>query len=361
MHEKRRYRTPGLGLTLGLMLGLAGPACAADGGGSRDGARAGQGGGGSGGGSASTAGTTGQQAGTTAQQAGTGGTSAQAGAGGSAGTGLVAIDAGNCNQDVDIVFVLDVSGSMIPPLTKLVAEVDRVDAALLAKNLPGPPHYGLVIFVDDVVVQNGGAPYADVAALRAAVMNEITTTNLAPTRQAAPGGLLNLDWPENSLDALYAAATQFQWRDAATTLRTIIHLTDASFRDLTKVSSAAGDPMNLEQGNGTLTSTHSYDETIDALRAASIWVNTFAAKTGGPPGPTPSPPSHGAFRGVDVDVSYGFFQPYDGKNTLADSTGGLAWDIDEVFDGLISLATPINQAVEDRQCVTYPPPPPPPD
>lgn len=272
-----------------------------------------------------------------------------------------ALDGGNCNQDVDIVFTLDVSGSMIPPLTRLEAEVDKVDAALQAKNLPGPPHYGLVIFVDDVVVLNGGAPYADVSAVRAAITNEIATTNLAPTRQAAPGGALNFDWPENSIDALYAAATEFQWRDAATTLRTIIHITDASFRDLTSVSSAAGDPMNLEQGAGTLTSLHSFDDTIAALRAQSIWVNTFAAKTGGPPGLTPSPPSHGAFRGVDVNVGIGFFEPYAGRNSIAESTGGLAWDIDEVFDGIISLATPINESVEDRQCVTYPPPPPPPE
>jgi hypothetical protein len=313
--------------------------------------------------------------------AGSGGAAASAGSAGTAGTagfdnstggqspvpvpprdaGLVARDGGSCNQDVDIVFTLDVSGSMIPPLTRLEAEVDKVDAALQAKNLPGPPHYGLVIFVDDVAVLNGGAPYADVAQLRAAITAEIMTTNLAPARQAAPGGALNFDWPENSLDALHAAATQFQWRDAASTLRTIIHITDASFRDLTSVSSAAGDPMNLEQGNGTLSSMRSFDETIEALRAQSIWVNTFAARTGGPPGLTPSPPSHGAFRGVDVNVGIGFFEPYDGRNSIADSTGGLAWDIDQVYDGIISLATPINEAVEDRQCTTYPPPPPPPD
>jgi hypothetical protein len=275
--------------------------------------------------------------------------------------GAIPIDGGSCNQDVDIVFVLDVSGSMIPPLTRLEAEVDKVEQALATKNLPGPPHYGLVIFVDDVVVLNGGAPYPDVTALRAAITSEIATTNLNPARQAGPTGPINLDWPENSLDGLYAAATEFSWRDAASTLRTIIHVTDASFRDLTNVSSKAGDPMNLEGGTAALTSMHSYDDTIAKLREQSIWVNTFAAKTGGPPGATPSPPSHGAFRGVDVNVGIGFFEPYDGRNSIAVSTGGLSWDIDEVYDGVISLATPINEAVEDRQCVTYPPPPPPPE
>jgi hypothetical protein len=285
------------------------------------------------------------------------------------------IPAENCNQDVDVVFVLDVSGSMIPPLTRLEAEVAKVDAALQTKNLPSPPHYGLVIFVDDAVMMNGGAPYPDIAALRAAVAAEINTTNLTAPRQASASITeANFSWPENSLDALHAAATMFQWRPVATTLRTIIHVTDASFWDLDAVSSAAGDPMLLEvAGPGgcsntlvafastcTLTgSTHSYDETVSALRDNSIWVNTFAARTGGPPGVTAAPASHGAFRGVDVNVGIGFHEPYAGKPSLADSTGGLAWDIDAVYDGVISLATPITEAIAEAQCMEYPPLPPP--
>jgi len=324
------------------------------------------------------------------QGAGTGGTAGSAGSGGGSGFGNADAAAGsfadprdaalpmqddNCNQDVDVVFVLDVSGSMIPPLTKLEAEVAKVDAALLTKNLPNPPHYGLVIFVDDVMMMNGGAPYTDIAALRAAVTAEINTTNLTAPRQASASVTeANFSWPENSLDALHTAATSFQWRPVATTLRTIIHVTDASFWDLAAVSSAAGDPMMLEvAGAGgcsntlvafastcTLTSSvHSYDETITALRDNSIWVNTFAARTGGPPGVTGSPPSHGAFRGVDVNVGIGFHEPYAGKPSIAASTGGLAWDIDEVFDGIISLATPITDAIAEAQCMEYPPLPPP--
>lgn len=292
---------------------------------------------------------------------GTGGTGGGGtGGGGTGGVGTGGAGGGdNCNQDVDVVFVLDVSGSMIPPLTRLEAEVGMVDAALQAKNLPSPPHYGLVIFVDDVGVQNGGQPYADVAALTAAVTSEIGITNINAPRQVDAAQFNNLSWPENSLDALYAAATEFAWRPADNTLRTIIHVTDASFWDGDGVSSTAGDPMGLEPAGGCPTgnpcSMHSYDETIAALRDAAIWVNTFAAKTGGPPGVTPSPPSHGGFRGVDVNVGIGFFEPYDGRPALADSTGGLAWDIDEVFDGVISLATPINDSIEDSQCMEYPP------
>ena len=106
---------------------------------------------------------------------------------------------------------------------------------------------------------------------------------------------------------------------------------------------------------------HGYAETITALRDNSIWVNTFSAHTGGPPGATPPPASHGAFRGADVDVSFGFFTPYNGQQPIALSTGGDAWDVDDLYDGKISLATPIVNAIVMAQCKMYPPPPPPPE
>lgn len=273
----------------------------------------------------------------------------------------------SCEQDIDVVFVVDVSGSMVPALSKLLAEVGKVNDALEAKKLPSKPHYGLVTFVDDVVVANGGNPYPDIDALKTAVNLEVQTTQINPARQA--GGALepNLSWPENSLDALYAAATMFKWRDADSTHRTIIHITDASFWDLKAVSSAKGDPMMLEPPGGCsvaampltgvctmVSSKHSYDETIAALQSAKIWANTFAARTGGPPSATPAPASHGTFRGVDVDVGIGFHEPYNGKPSIAKSSGGLAWDVDEVYDGKISLATPINEAIAATQCMDYP-------
>jgi len=290
------------------------------------------------------------------------------------GTGGGPVDLGggdNCNQDVDVVFVIDVSGSMIAPLTTLENEVGQVDAALQAKNLPSPPQYGLVIFVDDVVVTNGGQPYADIGALKAAVNAEIMMANTQAFRQADRAiAERNASWPENTLDGLHAAATQFAWRPAATTLRTVIHFTDASFWNVGDVSSAEGDPMNLEPPGGCsvtytaqpgdctmVRSAHSYMETIDALRAASIWTNTFSALTGGPPpnGYANGPASHGPYRGELVDVSFGFHKPYNGMPSIANSTGGLAWNIDDVFDGVISLATPINDAIADAQCMEYPP------
>jgi hypothetical protein len=36
------------------------------------------------------------------------------------------------------------------------------------------------------------------------------------------------------------------------------------------------------------------------------------------------------------------------------ATGGFSWDIDDVYDGKISLATPINMSIEAHQCAVYP-------
>lgn len=256
-----------------------------------------------------------------------------------------------CNQDVDIVFVLDVSGSMIPALSKLVEEVDLVDQALNVKALPSPQHYGLVLFVDAVQVMNGGMPYLDVEAVKAELTTQIDMTNNNPSRQL-DGTPSNVTWPENSLDALHAAATQFQWRPAGDTLRTIILVTDASFWVMTQPSSGNAAEANLLFPDHA--SVHGYDEAIEALRAGMIWVNTFAAKTGGPPDGMMAPASHGQWRGISVDVGIGFFEPYAGQPSIAESTGGFAWDIDEVYDGIISLATPINDSIEVHECAVYP-------
>ncbi|HEY2733911.1 MAG TPA: vWA domain-containing protein [Polyangiales bacterium] len=266
-------------------------------------------------------------------------------------TPIPATNPGSCNQDVDIVFSLDVSGSMGPPLTKLDNEVMLVDAALATKNLPSPPHYGLVIFVDDVMVMNNGMAYPTLDALRMELANQISMTSANSARQVDPNGPPNFSWPENSLDSLYAAATQYQWRPDATTLRTVIHITDASFWDKMVVSSGA---MSEAPGPMDMGSMHGYAETVAALRAAKIWVNTFTAMTGGPPDGMMSPPSHGQFRGTSVDVGKGFDEPYAGMPSIPMATGGFSWDIDDVYDGKISLATPINMSIEAHQCAVYP-------
>lgn len=261
---------------------------------------------------------------------------------------------GTCNQDVDIVFVLDVSGSMVPPLSTLEREVSLVDAALQTKNLPNPPHYGLVIFVDSAQTLNMGAPFADVEALKTELRSQISMTQADNPRQLGGAMSDNLTWPENALDGLWAAATEFKWREPGKTLRTIILITDASFWDLTVASSGHETELNSTGFFPTHASKHGYDETIAQVRMQQIWVNTFAAKTGGPPDGMVSPPSHGELRGTTVNVGIGYFEPYMGKPSIPEATGGLAWDVDDVYDMKISLATPINQSIEARQCAVYP-------
>lgn len=240
--------------------------------------------------------------------------------GGTAETGEV------CNQDVDIVFVMDVSTTMGPFLDKLEQEINAVDAALNQLTLPSPPQYGLVVFVDDVLISNAGAPYTDVNQLRAdfEMWNTHTSTN-----QQVAGGTSNSTWHENSLDGLFLAASAFQWRPAADTLRLIIHTTDDTFWD------------GPTTGNG-IAIQHGYAETVAQLQLEQVRVFSFAALIGGS-------------CNCD-DVSPGWSSPYMGMESIPEATGGGWWNIDEVLADNISLSASIDAAVEDTMCVPYPPP-----
>lgn len=230
-----------------------------------------------------------------------------------------------CDQDVDIVFVMDVSTTMGPFLDQLEAEISVVSAALAALELPGEAHYGLVVFVDDYLIANGGVPYTDVELLRAdfEMWNTFTASN-----QQTGGGGANTTWTENSLDGLYAAASAFQWRPADTTLRMVIHTTDDTFWD----GPVVGNGIQID---------HGYAETVDALQAGTIRMFAFAALIGGQVG--------------SDDVSMGWSTPYMGMDSIPEATGGAFWNIDEVLGGTVSLSASIDQAIEDSLCEPYPP------
>lgn len=230
-----------------------------------------------------------------------------------------------CDEDVDIVFVMDVSTSMDAFLDKLADEILVVDQALANLDLPHEPHYGLVVFVDDTALLMGGAPYPDVDTLRADFMQWSAFT---ASNQQVGGGNLNTTWPENSLDALYAAATGFQWRAADDTLRMIIHTTDDTFWD------------GPTTGNGVPIQ-HGYAETVDALQQAQIRVFSFTAQIGG--------------SCECEDVTPGWETDYMGQPPIPQSTDGDVFDIDAVLAGQLSLSAGINGAVEDKMCVPYPP------
>jgi hypothetical protein len=230
-----------------------------------------------------------------------------------------------CKASIDLVFVMDVSTSMSAILNKLADEILVVDEAIAALELNAEVHYGLVVFVDDATLINNGAPYADAYALQA---DFIKWSNFTQTNSQTSGNGSNYDWPENTLDALYIAAYGFQWRPVDSTLRMIIHTTDDTF----------GDKGAVQSG---VTVQHSYDETVLGLQEREIRVFSFADndKTGGPSN--------------NLDVSMGFFTPYQGKTPIPQATDGGAFNINEVLAGKLSLAAAINQSVEDSLCMQY--------
>ena len=228
-----------------------------------------------------------------------------------------------CDEDVDIVFVMDVSTSMGPFLSTLADEILVVDQALAALELPNPPHYGLVVFVDDTALLGGGAPYADVATLQDDFRMWSTFTS---TNQQVAGGNSNSTWPENSLDALHAAAAGFQWRQDAA--RLVIHTTDDTFWE------------GPSTQNGVAIQ-HDYAGTVDALQSREIRVFSFAAQIGG--------------SCECEDVTPGWSAPYLGMPAIPEATDGDVFDIDLVLAGQVSLADAINGAIETSMCDPYDP------
>jgi hypothetical protein len=220
---------------------------------------------------------------------------------------------------VDVVFVLDVSTTMGFVLDKLSREIEAVDAEV--RKHDATPHYGLVVFVDDVKVVDGGKAFTDIRALAKEFDRWAKFT--ADNRQIGAGGS-NLDWPENSLDALHAAATQFEWRDADDTVRVIVHATDDSF-------GSAGDVLS-----GTVTVAHDYAQTVAALRSAQVRVATFTAAIGG--------------KCECDDVGAGFTKRHADEPSLPDATGGAAFDIDDVARGQLHFADALPSLVTNAVC-----------
>ncbi|HEY0136829.1 MAG TPA: vWA domain-containing protein, partial [Nannocystis sp.] len=139
-------------------------------------------------------------------------------------------------SQLDVVFVLDVSTTMTFMLDRIEKQIAQVDLETRAQGLD--TRYGLVVFVDDIKLGNAGKPYADLAALQAELATWRAFT--AGNRQINSPDL-NLDWPENTLDAVHAAATEFAWRPADTTLRMIVHATDDDFGEAPAIQS--GQPV----------------------------------------------------------------------------------------------------------------------
>jgi hypothetical protein len=259
--------------------------------------------------------------------AGTGGVGTGGVGIGGNGSGGAGNNGSTCTQAVDVVFVMDVSTSMGPFLQKLAQEMPAVDASAKALNLATEPHYGLVVFVDDTEVVNAGTPYQDIATLQADFESWASFTSQGTQIDS---GIESSSMPENSLDALYRAATEFAWRPADQTLRVVIHTTDDSFWN---------GPTITPEGVPT---THGYGDTLNALQTANVRVFSFASKLGG--------------EDETDDVSPGWFASYLGMPAVPDATGGSVFELDQVLANQISLAASITTSIESSHCQPYPSP-----
>ena len=223
---------------------------------------------------------------------------------------------------LDVVFVVDVSTTMRFMLDRIDQQIAKVDDEARAQGLD--PRYGLVVFVDDVELGNAGQAYADLPALQRdlARWRAFTASNREIASEVA-----NLDWPENTLDAVHAAATGFAWRPAATTLRMVVHATDDDF----------GEAPAIQSGQ---TIRHTYAETVAALRDAEVRMFSFAAKVGG--------------QCECLDVRPGLFTRFRGRPSLPSATGGAVFDIDEVASGKLSFVAAVAGAIKSGVCTRYP-------
>ncbi|HOW51877.1 MAG TPA: hypothetical protein PLV42_07525 [bacterium] len=225
-----------------------------------------------------------------------------------------------CYNKMDLVFVMDVSTSMDYILADLEAEIGLVWDQV-SQKIEATPTMGLTVFVDDVTLVNGGAPYASVAALQGDFHSWYQHTKTNQQTQSDAG---NSDWPENSLDGLALTAQNFQWRNVSETLRIIILTTDDTFREK---------PASFTSG---IAAQYNYDETVSLLKGGRIRVAAFAAKIGGSTGTT--------------NVEPGFFTPYNGKDSIPVATNGEVFFIDEVKNGSLSLVDAISDFVESERC-----------
>lgn len=207
-----------------------------------------------------------------------------------------------CVQPLDVVLVLDVSATMDGELAAIQAALPAVWAR--AHELDPTAQFSLVVFVDDVLLVNECAPFPTLEVLVASIE---TYRVLAPmNRNVADATLPNQDCPENSLDALFDAATDCSFRSAST--RIFWHATDDTFAERPAVLSG-------EWGGGVFVQS-TYAEASTAMVSRNIHLGSLARSGAG----------EFCGAGTSPDVGTGFFTPFGTQLTLPQLTGGAVWD-----------------------------------
>lgn len=299
-------------------------------------------------------------------QAGSAGGGAGGGAAGTTGdadSGAIAVDAnfdvnnGPCQDSIDLVFVLDMSSSMNFVMNKLSTEIDSVVAAanaLAQQHGAKETHFGLVPFVDNHVLDLGGAAeggkvHLDGVSLRAAFNYHVQTfMNANRNPGDGPNGpdTQNPICEENALDALYAAAVEFPWRDTATHL--IVLATDDTFLERPdNYGDRDGDGLTDKQDfprEGDYPALRTVPETVEVLREKLIRVFTFTARGN-------ATRQCGTPRRLPWEArAAGWSAPYWNNPPLPQSTDGLDYDLNLVRTGQLSLSATINEIVLNTHC-----------
>jgi hypothetical protein len=278
--------------------------------------------------------------------------SVDAGAGG--GDGATAVDAGPCEDVVDVVFVLDTSSSMGFVLSQLESQIAQVVSA--SNMLAADAHFGLIVFQDNHALDATGPLEAGVVHTSATSLQQAfrhyrenyTNHNRNPGDGPTGPTTQNPICEENSLDALHAAAADFPWRPNAT--RVVILATDDTFlerpdnygdRDADGMTDKTDFPRE-----GDYPALHTVAETVDALRTARVRVFSFSRIT--QPGFLDRCGT--GRRRPWEDITDGWTTPYGNHMPIPMQTDGGNFDLDQVKNGSLSLAATINQVVLESYC-----------
>ena len=269
-----------------------------------------------------------------------------------AGSNQPTVDAGECKEVIDVVFVLDTSSSMDFVLTKLESQIADVVAA--SNMVAADSHFGLIAFQDNFALDMTGsqqAVHTTAASLQTAFRNYknvYTANNRNPGD--GPSGLTtqNPICEENSLDSLYAATSLFPWRANAT--RIVILATDDTFLEATdNYGDRDGDGLTNKTDyprEGNYPAARTMSETVAALRAAKVRVFSFSRITQ----PNILERCGTGRRYPWADITDGWTTPYKNNPPIPTQTDGGNYDLDLVKSGTLNLATTINEVVLDSHC-----------
>ena len=235
-----------------------------------------------------------------------------------------------CAEPIDVAFVLDVSTSMSDDIAAIRRGLRSIWDA--ASALTPTVRFGMVVFVDDALAVNDCAGFETVEAMEAEFDRWVAfcSGNRSPVSSTT-----NTDCAENSLDALYLAATRCSWREGATHI--LIHVTDDTFVE--RPATLSGSPF----GGGGVMVQHTYSEVVSALTAQMIRVGAFASPS----------PGEWCGAGSSPNAGAGFHEPWMSQPSLVTATGGMVWNIRDVRAGTLDMATAINEFTEAEHCAPF--------